>query len=118
MELRRAEGNNFVRVTENMINQYMLNIRYFGRLLDFDIEGNEVFLSFQEQLEILDPDPDLGMWNVQKTIDFLRPSCDDLLLVCRFKGIEKNCSEYFTLKRTGFGSCCIFNSARPVGASK
>lgn len=114
---RVKEGNEEEIVTEEMIEKYYLNIRYLGRLLDFDIEGSDLFLSFQEQLEILDQDPQVGMWNVQKTFDSLAPSCEELLLVCRFRGVEKNCSEVFKTRRTGFGSCCVFNFARPVGAT-
>lgn len=117
MDNRKKEGNSDQVVTDKMIEKYLMNIRYFGRLLDFDIEGSDMFLSFQEQLEILDPDPHIGMWNVQKTFDSLAPSCDELLLICRFKGVEKNCSDYFKTRRTSFGACCVFNYARPVGAT-
>lgn len=40
-----------------MIDEFFGKIRYLGRLLDFDIEGNDVFSNFQEQLEVLDQDP-------------------------------------------------------------
>lgn len=93
-------------------------IRYLGRILDFDIEGYEQFLNFQEQLEIIDPDPVSGMWNVQKIFEKISPSCDDFLLVCKYEGVEKNCSEYFMPRRTAFGYCCIFNYARPSGVTE
>lgn len=106
-----------VNVTNELINDYFEKIRYLGRLLDFDIEGYEQFLSFQEELEILDQDPDIGMWNVQSTFDSLAPSCNELLLLCRFNNIEKACTEYFVPRRTAFGTCCVFNFARPTGAT-
>uniref|UniRef100_A0A336KYA9 CSON000508 protein n=1 Tax=Culicoides sonorensis TaxID=179676 RepID=A0A336KYA9_CULSO len=104
-------------VTEEMINDFYGKIRFLGRLLDFDIEGYEEFLSFQEQLEILDPDPTIEMWNVEKTFADISPTCDDLLLICKFNDIEKNCSEYFTTRRTAFGYCCTFNFVRPRGST-
>lgn len=116
MENRRKDGNQDVNVTEELIDGYYGSIRYLGRLLDFDIEGSDVFLSFQEQLEILDSDPSIGMWNVQKTFDIIAPSCAEMLLVCRFKGKAKKCTDYFQARRTAFGTCCVFNFARPVGA--
>ncbi|XP_063703779.1 sodium channel protein Nach-like [Culicoides brevitarsis] len=115
VEQQRLEGNLDAEVTEELIARYFANIRYLGRLLDFDIEGNEIFLSFQEELEVLDPDPLLGMWDVQKTFEYLRPNCEDLLLSCRFQEVDHNCTELFKARRTGIGVCCVFNSARPSG---
>uniref|UniRef100_A0A336MKD3 CSON000509 protein n=1 Tax=Culicoides sonorensis TaxID=179676 RepID=A0A336MKD3_CULSO len=117
VDYQMKEGKNDINITEEMIDQYFHKIRFLGRLLDFDIEGYEQFLTFQEELEVLDPDPNLLMWNVQKTFDSLTPSCDELLLLCRFNGIAKDCQEYFTTRRTGFGTCCVFNFARPLGAT-
>lgn len=111
------DGKSDVNLTEEAIKGFFLKTRYLGRLLDFEIEGSDLFLNFQEQLEILDPDPKIGSWNVQKTFDSLAPSCDELLLVCRFRGVERKCSEFFKTRRTGVGSCCVFNFARPLGTS-
>lgn len=118
MESQINEGFSDAVVTDEIITDFFAKIRYLGRLLDFDIEGYEQFLTFQEQLEILDPDPQLGAWNVLQTFDDLSPSCEELLLICRFRNIEKNCSEYFYKRRTAFGSCCVFNYARPRGATQ
>lgn len=39
----------------------------------------------------------------------LTPSCDDMFLMCKWKGREQICNQVFELVKTSEGFCCSFN---------
>lgn len=105
----------FDNTTANTFNEeyFTRMLRYFGRLLDFDIEGYEEFLNFQEQLEKIDNGKSKKNWDVEQLLMDLTPSCSDLLIYCEFNKTVENCTDIFQFKRTSLGYCCIFNTIRP-----
>lgn len=92
-------------------------LRYLGRLIDFDIEGYEEFLNFQEHLEKIHIGSKTGVWDVEKILMRLTPSCEDLLIQCAYNGTVHNCTDLFEFRRTSIGFCCVFNSIRPEAST-
>lgn len=83
-----------------------------GRLYDFDIEGNDEFVKFQEFLDNFDSEKSTGIFNTRQKLEFLAPKCSDLIIKCRWGGEDRNCSEIIQTRRTNEGFCCTFNYVR------
>lgn len=47
--------------------------------------------------------------SVEDILQQLAPSCDDMLLKCKWKGEEKRCKTIFEQVKTPLGYCCAFN---------
>ncbi|CAH1374704.1 unnamed protein product, partial [Tenebrio molitor] len=50
--------------------------------------------------------------NIITVMKMLTLQCEDLLLKCRWKGVDVNCSNIFKLRLTYDGYCCTFNYAK------
>ena len=79
-------------------------MRYVGQLYDFDFEISSIseLLEFQNILDSLQ----ISVTDLAKTI---ATPCDELLRNCFWRGFEINCTDFFFLRRTHQGYCCVFN---------
>ena len=41
-------------------------------------------------------------------------NCNDMLLMCIWKGEEVDCNDIFTIQKTDNGFCCSFNALKPT----
>jgi acid-sensing ion channel, other len=87
-------------------------------LYNSDTEGSEFFERFQEILDQVDSDSKTGIFDSEKILRQLTPKCEELILKCKWGGIEYKCSEIIRLRRTYTGYCCTFNYVRPSGDEK
>lgn len=95
------------------IDSILQDIRYLGRLIDFDNDNNEEFVKFQDFLDYIDVDHQTnGNYDVMSTMEMLAPLCNEILISCEWSGIKYNCSDLFELRRTAEGYCCSFNYIR------
>lgn len=88
----------------------MEQLRYLGRLLDFEVDGYDNFAWLQTYLNRYDTD---GIWfDTYDRMRRLSPQCEELLLHCMWEGEERPCQELFSLRSTLDGFCCTFNYVR------
>ncbi|CAH1113703.1 unnamed protein product, partial [Psylliodes chrysocephalus] len=91
-------------------------IKLLANLYDLNISDSIVEATLQELLEKYD--------NLTKSYDpterliQLAPTCQDVLLKCKWGGIEYDCHEIIFSRITFDGICCIFNYIRPIGRPK
>ncbi|KAJ8678668.1 hypothetical protein QAD02_014455, partial [Eretmocerus hayati] len=50
-----------------------------------------------------------GNYQLGQLMKELTPQCNDILVKCRFRLENRNCSELFSFRRTQDGFCCTFN---------
>lgn len=48
--------------------------------------------------------------NVSSLLRTVAPDCDRMILLCRWHGEFRNCSDMFTSSKTDDGFCCSFNT--------
>ena len=48
--------------------------------------------------------------NVSSLLRTIAPDCDRMILMCRWHGEFRNCSDMFTSSKTDDGFCCSFNT--------
>ncbi|EFA05375.2 Sodium channel protein Nach-like Protein [Tribolium castaneum] len=78
--------------------------KFFGNFYDFDfnIADENHYKHLQGIVDVLELD-------IATLMKQFTTRCPDLLLNCRWKGVEKKCNELFTMKLTYDGFCCTFN---------
>lgn len=87
-------------------------LRYLGRLLDFEVDGADNFLWLQRYLTEYDVDPGSNWFDTYGRMRRLSPQCEEILEQCTWEGVERQCSELFQLRATQEGFCCTFNYVR------
>lgn len=94
-------------VTEDVFAE---QLRYLGRLLDYEVDGYDNFNWLQNYLNEFDSP---SIWyDTYTRMRELSPQCDDMLLYCMWEGVERNCKDLFKLRTTQDGFCCTFNYVR------
>lgn len=78
-------------------------IQYMGRLYDGDIEGIDIFGTFQEILDAVDSNKTTGVFDAQEKLQFLAPKCEDFILKCKWAGDFFNCSDMIELRPASEG---------------
>lgn len=90
----------------------MDQLRYLGRLLDFEVDGYDNFLWLQTYLNNYDVEAAEPWYDTYGRLKRLSPQCEDLLLHCMWEGVERSCQELFQFRVTQEGFCCTFNYIR------
>lgn len=90
----------------------MDQLRYMGRLLDFEVDGYDNLVWLQSYLNNYDVGETALWYDTYGRMKELSPQCDELLLHCMWEGVERNCEELFELRATQEGFCCTFNYVR------
>ena len=60
-------------------------------------------------LEKVEMDLDLTEEEIHGLLNSVSHSCEEMLVQCKFEGIERNCMEIFSPTITDDGQCCGFN---------
>lgn len=91
---------------------FLEQLRYLGRLVDFEVDGYDNFPWLQNYLDNYDVEPSATWYDTYKRMKQLSPHCKDLLLHCMWEGVERDCGELFQWRVTQEGFCCTFNYIR------
>lgn len=94
----------------------MEQLRYLGRLLDFEVDGYDNFAWLQSYLNMYDVDDSSVWYDTYSRMRRLSPKCEEILLNCKWEGVERACHELFDLRATQEGFCCTFNYVRSDAA--
>lgn len=87
-------------------------LRFLGRLLDFEVDGADNFLWLQNYLNTYDVKAGANWFDTYTRMRQLTPQCEEILLQCTWEGVERQCDELFELRATQEGFCCTFNYVR------
>lgn len=90
----------------------MEQLRYLGRLLDFDVGGQDDFIWLQTYLNVYDTEPEANWYDTYDRMRQLSPQCEEILLHCIWEGEVRPCGDLFQLRATQDGFCCTFNYVR------
>lgn len=87
-------------------------IRFLGRLYDSDIDEVEEFDKFQQTLDNVDSNKKTGLYDMREKLEMLAPKCNDMILKCKWGGMEVPCQKFFRTQLSNEGFCCTFNYVR------
>ena len=86
--------------------QYKL-LTYLNNMVKFSVDPRSLVKIDDSELDGILNDM---KGDVAKLMGMVAPSCKRMMLICRWQGEYRNCSEMFKVTKTDNGFCCSFNT--------